>query len=42
MGDDGGGGGGSAVMGGRRDACVGSGGDKEGDCCRFSGVIQEL
>ena len=39
MGDDGGGGGGSAVMGGRRDACVGSGGVNEGDCCRFSGVI---
>ena len=32
----------NAVMGCGRDACVGSGGFNQRDCCRFSRVIREL
>ena len=42
MEDGGGGDRGSAVMGGRTDACVGSEGFNQRDCCRFSRVIREL
>ena len=33
---------GSAVIGGGRDACVGSGGVNDRDCCRIPGSIREL
>ena len=33
---------GSAAMSGGGDACVGSGGVSERDCCRLFGIIQEL